>query len=90
MVNGGVSSNRFVLDFLSNILGKPVNTHDILDISALGAALLAGLEFGVFKDLESITQLKNSKKTTLSQHFKCHMDDWYNGWKEIIENQNQK
>ncbi|WP_194775563.1 FGGY family carbohydrate kinase [Pararhodonellum marinum] len=89
MVDGGVSSNKFVLDFLSTILDKPVKTLVILDISALGAALLAGLEFGIFKDLESLKGLTQAKEVINPQYFQDQMNSWYQGWKEVIKNQKQ-
>ncbi|WP_332368098.1 FGGY-family carbohydrate kinase [Spirosoma telluris] len=63
MVNGGISANKFVLQFLSDLLGKSVVNKGMPDISAQGAAYLAGLKAGVYKDLAYLTSINLTKET---------------------------
>ena len=43
MADGGITSNKFVIQFLADLLNKPVfATIGMPDVSALGAAYLAG------------------------------------------------
>ena len=46
MADGGITSNQFVIQFLADLLNKPVATIGMPDVSALGAAYLAGLQAG--------------------------------------------
>lgn len=54
-VHGGITANRFLLQFLADLLDRKVTNIGIADVSALGAAYLAGLHSGFY---ESIDQLK--------------------------------
>lgn len=53
-VDGGASANNFIMQFQSDILGVPVERPEMLEITALGAAYLAGLAVGFWKDKEEI------------------------------------
>lgn len=53
-VDGGASSNNFLMQFQSDIFGFPVVRPKQLESTALGAAYLAGLALGYWKDLDSL------------------------------------
>ncbi|MDR1558650.1 MAG: glycerol kinase GlpK [Clostridiales bacterium] len=55
-VDGGVSKSRFVMQFQSDILNIPVERPKVTETTALGAAYLAGLAVGFYKDLEDISR----------------------------------
>ena len=57
MVNGGITSNIFVMDFLTDLLDSNVIKSTMPDVSALGAAYLSALGAGIFKNLEEVQQL---------------------------------
>lgn len=88
MVDGGISSNIFVVQFLSDLLNKPVVNIGIPDVSALGAAYLAGLQQKIYKDLDHLSQL-NSNKRILQPIGDSKVRSWYKGWKEAIRMNNQ-
>lgn len=56
-VDGGASMNQFLLQFQSDILNIPVKPAVIQETTALGAAYLAGLAIGYWKDQKEICQL---------------------------------
>lgn len=56
-VDGGASRDRFLMQFQADILGKPVRRPTVRETTALGAAYLAGLATGVWKDQNEIAQL---------------------------------
>ncbi len=58
-VDGGPSQNRFLMQCVADMLEHPVIQHDAPEASALGAAYLAGLELGVWSDLDAIAALNN-------------------------------
>lgn len=60
-VDGGLVANAFVCQFLADILDAQVDVPEILETTALGAAYLAGLQVGVFKDLDDISKAWHCK-----------------------------
>jgi glycerol kinase len=51
-VDGGVAQNEWLMEFQAGILGVPVRRPAVVETTALGAAGLAGLHLGVWKDGE--------------------------------------
>jgi len=47
-VDGGMSASDWTMQFLSDVLGAPVDRPQILETTALGAAWLAGSRAGVY------------------------------------------
>ena len=77
-VDGGASRDRFLMQFQADILGKSVSRPVIRETTALGAAYLAGLAVGVWKDTDEIrrlwhcdvkfnSQMDSEKRETLSR-----------------------
>ena len=58
-VDGGASSNNFLMQFQSDILGVPVNRPACAESTAIGAAYLAGLAVGYWKNKDEV--IKNQK-----------------------------
>jgi glycerol kinase len=59
-VDGGASRDDFLMQFQADILNKPLNRPVNSETTALGAAYLAGLAGGVWKDLDEIKNLRTS------------------------------
>jgi glycerol kinase len=55
--DGGASCNRFLMQFQSDILGSPVTVPSSVESTARGAAFLAGLATGVWKDEQELRNL---------------------------------
>ena len=55
-VDGGASANRFLMQFQSDIIGVPVLRPVVMETTALGAALLAGLAVGVYGSVEETAE----------------------------------
>jgi len=55
-VDGGASRNQFLMQFQADLLGVVVHGPIIRETTALGAAFLAGLAIGFWKDLDEIKQ----------------------------------
>lgn len=53
-VDGGASRDRFLMQFQADMIGRPIHRPLISETTALGAAFLAGLATGVWKDREEI------------------------------------
>jgi glycerol kinase len=56
-VDGGPSSNPFLMQIVGNVLGRPIASGKDTELSALGSAYLAGLATGFWPDLSDIAGL---------------------------------
>lgn len=62
-VDGGASANNFLMQFQSDILGVPVERPENKETTVLGAAFLAGLAVGVWKDKNEIKKTLETGQT---------------------------
>jgi glycerol kinase len=83
MVDGGITGNRFVVQFLANQLNRKVVISGFPEVSALGAAYMAGLQAGVYTGLQQLQQLKVVKDTLVPTDVEKNKV-WYEGWKKAI------
>lgn len=83
MVDGGITGNRFVVQFLSNQLNRKVVISGFPEVSALGAAYMAGLKAGVYTGLEQLLELKLVKDTLTPADVEKNKG-WYEGWKKVV------
>jgi len=84
MADGGITSNQFVIRFLADLLNKPVATIGTPDVSALGAAYLAGLQVGVYESIEMLKKLNSDKKNYLPRPDLSKVTEGYAGWQKTI------
>lgn len=61
-VDGGASVNNFMMQFQSDILRKPIDRPKMIETTAFGAAFLAGLAVGVWKDINDISSIRQSDR----------------------------
>jgi glycerol kinase len=83
MVDGGITSNGFVLQFLSDLLQRAIMIG-MPDASALGAAYMAGLKAGIYKSIEHL-KILNSHKSCVYPTDNTKIIGWYKGWKAAIK-----
>jgi len=84
-VDGGACRNDFLMQFQADVLGTPVSRPDVLEVTALGAAALAGLAVGTWRDrseLEAATGRGRLFEPTLSAD---RRDALYTGWQRAVE-----
>jgi glycerol kinase len=84
-VDGGITANRFVMQFLTDLLSVDVVNIGIPDVSALGAALLAGLHEGIFTDIEQLEGLSIGRQTYSPGPDRENVQGWYHGWKRAVQ-----
>jgi glycerol kinase len=89
MVDGGITSNKFVLQFLADLLQRTIVTIGMPDVSALGAAYMAGLKVGVYKGIEQLNTL-NSNKSFVYPADDAKVIGWYEGWRANIRSESEK
>lgn len=83
-VDGGAVANNFLMQFQSDLLNVPVERPVISETTALGAAYLAGLAVGFWKDRSEI-----AKHWHLDKQFQPDMEqdvreEIYGGWQKAV------
>ncbi len=84
-VDGGGSSNNFLMQFQSDILGVPVERALITDSTALGAAYLAGLSIGLWSSTAEISRLWKSSATFIPKISVDERETNYLQWQRAID-----
>lgn len=84
LVDGGAAANEMLMQFQADILGVPVLRSRVRDVSALGAAYLAGLTAILWASLDEIAALPRPH-----DRFEPRMDSdrrtaLYDGWKQAV------
>ena len=83
-VDGGMVANDWLLQFLSDLLDVDVDRPTCTETSALGAAFLAGLGAGIYKDLNDISRLWCLEKQFSPTMTKETRHRLYKGWQEAV------
>lgn len=84
-VDGGAVKNNFLMQFQSDMLAVPVERPMINETTALGAAYLAGLAVGYWKNREEISTQWNLEKRFEPNMANSKRQKLYNGWKKAVE-----
>jgi glycerol kinase len=83
-VDGGAVRDNFLMQFQADILGIPISRPRIIETTALGAAYLAGLAMGVWKDEKEIQKKWAEDRQFLPSIDEKRKDKLYNGWKKAV------
>ncbi|MFN7168458.1 MAG: glycerol kinase GlpK [Pannonibacter sp.] len=83
-VDGGMSANDWAMQFLSDIIGAPVDRPTVLETTALGAAWLAGMQAGVYPDMAGFAE-----SWAIQRRFEPRIDETtrarkYDAWKTAV------
>ncbi len=84
-VDGGAVRNNFLMQFQSDILGADVLRPEITETTALGAAYLAGLAVGFWKDKEDISsswRLDTQYEASMAEDERERL---HKGWRKAVE-----
>lgn len=83
-VDGGAAANNLLMQFQADMLGTSVIRPKITETTALGAAYLAGLAVGYWKDLEEIKQQWQIDKRFDPSADSKEIDELREGWSNAI------
>lgn len=83
-VDGGPSQNRFIMSMVADFLDHSVICSENTEASALGAAYLAGLAVGFWKDLATIEALKGDRETLKPSLDPKIRDESLDAWHKAI------
>lgn len=84
-VDGGAVKNNFLMQFQSNVLGVPVERPVINETTALGAAYLAGLAVGFWKDRGEISNRWKIDHIFMNEMNEKERNVLYSGWQKAVK-----
>ncbi len=84
LADGGAAKNKFLMQFQADISNTKVICPESSEATALGAAFLAGIAVGFWKDLEEIKNLKINKTTFKSNIEPQNRQNLLSGWKKAV------
>lgn len=84
-VDGGASANDFLMQFQADILGARVYRPECVETTALGAAYLAGLASGYFKDKDEIRENWQLGKEFVHEMSENERGRLLKGWKKAVK-----
>jgi len=84
-VDGGATVNKGLMQFQSDILHCKVVRPRITETTALGAAYLAGLAVGYWKNVDEIQQQWQVDKTFSPQLENSRVNELLNGWRRAVK-----
>jgi glycerol kinase len=84
-VDGGGTANDFLMQFQADMLGVPIQPSSVAETTSLGAAYLAGLAVGMWKDTTELARMWRAAKTYEPSMSADERETLYSGWKRAVE-----
>jgi glycerol kinase len=85
-VDGGACQNDFLMQFQADLLGVPVRRPPVLEVTALGAAALAGLAVGFWSDRAQLEDAAGKGATVFEPGMEAdRREALLTGWKRAVE-----
>ena len=83
-VDGGASANDFLMQFQADILDRPIMRPVNTETTALGAAYLAGLQTGFWKDVDALRALRASDESFAPAMDAAVREGLLAGWRKAV------
>lgn len=83
-VDGGMVVNDWSMQFLADIVGIRVDRPEITETTALGVAFLAGLQVGVYQDLEELQSIWRQERAFDAEMAEDMRNRLYGGWQKAV------
>jgi glycerol kinase len=82
--DGGAAANDFLMQFQADVLGSTVDRPKLMETTAVGAALLAGLGVGLWRSARDVARLRRA-----GRRFRPHLpperrEALYQGWRRAV------
>jgi glycerol kinase len=84
-VDGGAAANDGLLQFQADLLGVPVERPAIVETTAWGAAALAGLAVGFWRDLDEVAAIRRVDRRFEPTMADAERDRLVRGWRRAVE-----
>lgn len=83
-VDGCAVQNDFLMQFQANIINKPVLRPSVVESTSQGAAFLAGLKAGIWKNSDELSRLKSVEKEFIPLMDNQKREELLRGWKKAL------
>ena len=83
-VDGGATANGYLMQFQADILGRPVRRPKMVETTALGAAMLAGLAVGLWRSPSELAVLDGSGRVFRPSMRNAERERLVNGWHAAV------
>jgi glycerol kinase len=83
-VDGGAAANNFLMQFQADILGVTVDRPKVIETTALGAALLAGLGVGLWKSQADLERVRRPDRIFRPRMAPEQREALYQGWRRAV------
>jgi len=83
-VDGGAAANNFLMQFQADILGVTVDRSKVVETTALGAALLAGVGVGVWKPDRDLERVRKTDRLFRPKMAPEQREALYHGWRRAV------
>ena len=84
-VDGGMAANDWLCQFLADMLELPVERPAVIETTALGAASLAGLKVGVYRDQAAVAGAWRCDRRFEPRMDAARRDRLYRGWLDAVQ-----
>jgi len=83
-VDGGACQNDFLMQFQADILGRRIIRPVMIDTTAKGAALLAGVTVGLWNPINDLKKLQKIEKVFSPKSSAAKTKALYSGWQKAV------
>ena len=84
-VDGGACANNFLMQFQSDVLGVQVDRPQVIETTALGAAYLAGLAVGYWKDKDEVVKNWAISRSFIPELAEERRKELLDGWHRAVD-----
>ncbi|GAL30076.1 glycerol kinase [Vibrio variabilis] len=84
-VDGGAVANNFLMQFQADLLNTEVQRPQVVEVTALGAAYLAGIAVGFWSGLEEVSDKAEIDRTFIPSDDEEKREARYSGWKRAVQ-----
>jgi glycerol kinase len=84
-VDGGATQNDFLMQFQADLMGVSVDRPKIVESTAAGAAYLAGMGVGIWKNGRDVESARRSDRVFKPAMKAAERRRLYEGWAEAVE-----
>ena len=83
-VDGGAIGNDFLMQFMADIVGLPVERPVLAETTALGAAGLAGIQCGLWRDADDFISRRTVERTFTPRMIAADREALYAKWQQAV------
>ncbi len=84
-VDGGMAANDWLMQFLADVLDVPVERPQVVETTALGVAFLAGLQCGIYQDLDELSERYVSQRQFIPNVDQKQRADLCEQWRQAVD-----